>query len=137
MLTLREMFLHKPTDEFMAKVDEDALSAPREPAADSLDLGSIEQLGTPPEVRNARPQIPPSEIVDAARAAHTVGQVPAMEPWDAIRVGRRRGFRGFLDSIEYRWLLLLLSLYGPARQTREADPIEQLKRKYGRPPSKY
>jgi hypothetical protein len=38
------------------------------------------------------------------------------------------------DALAYwsRWLLL--QLFGPATQDRESDPIEQLKRRYGRPP---
>jgi hypothetical protein len=40
--------------------------------------------------------------------------------------------RGPLDALGFwsRWLLL--EMFGPATQDRESDPIEQLKRRYGR-----
>jgi hypothetical protein len=43
--------------------------------------------------------------------------------------------RSVVDSMEYWVKWTLLSLYGPASQDRDTDPIEQLKREYGRPPS--
>ncbi|MFA7323424.1 MAG: hypothetical protein WC005_03610 [Candidatus Nanopelagicales bacterium] len=137
MLTQREMFLQPPDDEYEAKAGEPGGSAPQQGTAAPADLGGLEQLGTPPEIRNSRPQIPASDAAFVARVVGTAGHVSAMEPWDAHPVGRRHGLRGFLDSIMYRWQLLLLSVYGPAEQTRQADPIEQLKRKYGRLPREY
>ena len=47
----------------------------------------------------------------------------------------RSRVRAMADSVEYWSKWTLLSLYGPATQDRESDPIEQLKREYGRPPS--
>jgi len=43
--------------------------------------------------------------------------------------------RSMIDSVEYWVKWTLISVYGPATQDRETDPIEQLKREYGRPPS--
>ena len=37
-------------------------------------------------------------------------------------------------SVEYWAKWTLLSLFGPAQQDREQDPIEILRREYGRPP---
>jgi hypothetical protein len=37
-------------------------------------------------------------------------------------------------SVEYWAKWTLLSLFGPAQQDREQDPIEILRRQYGRPP---
>lgn len=52
-------------------------------------------------------------------------------------VGRRRGLRGLWSSLAYWVQLAGLSLYGPASQPRASDPIERLKKKYGRPARKY
>jgi hypothetical protein len=43
--------------------------------------------------------------------------------------------RRVLDWFAYWSQWLLLSLFGPAQQDSASDPIEQLKRKYGRPSS--
>lgn len=43
--------------------------------------------------------------------------------------------RSWVDSVEYWTKYALLSVYGPAAQDRRSDPIERLKRQYGRPPS--
>ena len=40
-----------------------------------------------------------------------------------------------LRSASYWTQLALLELFGPATQDRQSDPVEQLKRRYGRPPS--
>lgn len=52
-------------------------------------------------------------------------------------VGRRSGLRGVWDSLAYWVQVAGLSVYGPASQPRASDPIERLKRKYGRPARKY
>ncbi|MDO8308677.1 MAG: hypothetical protein Q7V58_10030 [Actinomycetota bacterium] len=52
-------------------------------------------------------------------------------------MGRRRGLRGLWSSLAYWVQLAGLSLYGPASQPRASDPIERLKKKYGRPARKY
>ncbi len=44
--------------------------------------------------------------------------------------------RGALRNLSYWSQYALLTVFGPAQQTPETDPIEILKRKYGRPPSK-
>lgn len=50
-----------------------------------------------------------------------------------MRISTR--LRSVADSLEYWTKWALLTMYGPATQDRETDPIEQLKREYGRPPS--
>lgn len=81
------------------------------------------QLGTPADIRAAQPVEQPA---------------PAQETLDPHKVDesewreRRHGIAGLWDAIAYRVQLILLSVYGAGEQTREADPIERLKRKYGR-----
>lgn len=41
-------------------------------------------------------------------------------------------FRNGLRNISYWTQFLLLSVFGPAQQSKESDPIEILKRKYGK-----
>ena len=43
--------------------------------------------------------------------------------------------QGVIDSATYWAKWTLLNLYGPAIQRPEGDPIEKLKREYGRPPA--
>ena len=85
-------------------------------------------LGTPVEMRTANP-IPPES--SSLREQGT----PKM-PYQPMRP-RRHGFKGFLDSIAYAFQWTILSLFGAAELSREKDPIEQLKRRYGREPRKY
>lgn len=42
-----------------------------------------------------------------------------------------------VDWAAYWSQRLLLDVYGPATQGRDRNPVERLKRDYGRPPSKY
>ena len=55
--------------------------------------------------------------------------------WEVDVVELSTKVRAVVDSVQYWIKWTLLSLYGPATQDRESDPIEQLKREYGRPPS--
>lgn len=81
----------------------------------------LDQLGTPEDLRAPQPEVSSPQ--------------PVQEP--AAPEPRRRGFRGFLDTIAYGTKYALLSVFGAGEQPRESDPIERLKRKYGRPPRKY
>ena len=81
----------------------------------------LDQLGTPEHLRAPQPE----EVAPTAPA-----EPLAPEP-------RRHGFRGFLDTIAYGVKYALLSVFGAGEQPRESDPIERLRRKYGRPPRKY
>lgn len=92
------------------------------------DHSHIHQLGTPADIRAAQPVEEPSPARDALDP-HTIGDSEWRE--------RRHGLAGVWDSIAYRVQLALLSIYGPGEQTRAADPIERLKRKYGRAPREH
>jgi hypothetical protein len=48
-------------------------------------------------------------------------------------VGRRHGVQGVWDSVAYWTQFVLLSAYGPASQSEFSDPVQRLRRKYGRP----
>lgn len=85
------------------------------------DESGLEGLGTPPDLRAPQPEAPAPPT-----------PVPLPEP-----APRRRGFLGLMDSIAYGLQLFALSVWGTAEQPRESDPIERLKRKYGRSPRKY
>jgi hypothetical protein len=89
----------------------------------------LEGLGTPPEKRTSQVAGPRTPKADASvRDPHG-----ATDPVTADEyVGRRRGLGGLLDSIAYGFQLAVLSIYGPADQSGSADPVERLKRKYGR-----
>ena len=59
-----------------------------------------------------------------ARSAHATARIPTPRP-------RRHG--GLASSVSYGVRLGLLTLFGPATQDAEHDPIVALKREYGRP----
>lgn len=46
------------------------------------------------------------------------------------------GVRDVVGWISYGARYLALTLWGPASQDRSVDPLEELKRRYGRPPSR-
>lgn len=96
--------------------------------ADSHEQNPLEYLGTPVEMRAVNP-IPPES--DALRAQET-----PTAPYEPPRP-RRHGFMGLLDSIAYRAQLVVLTVFGAAELSREVDPIEQLKRRYGRDEREY
>jgi len=94
----------------------------------SQEQNPLAHLGTPAEMQSVNP-IPPEE--EALRAQET-----PTAPYEPPRP-RRRGFVGLLDSIAYRAQLAVLSVFGAAELSREVDPIEQLKRRYGRVEREY
>jgi len=97
------------------------------------DTSGIEQLGTPKEVRDARPALyPEHEALDAQAQVHPEVRADA-GPDDSVRQPRRRGLAGAWDSLAYGVQWLLLSVFGTGEQSRRADPIEKLRRRYGRP----
>ncbi|MDO9486670.1 MAG: hypothetical protein Q7K25_11495 [Actinomycetota bacterium] len=79
-------------------------------------------------MRTVNPITPESEALRA--------QPTPNAPYEPARE-RRHGFMGLVDSIAYYWQWTLLSVFGAAQLSREVDPIEQLKRRYGREPRKY
>lgn len=83
----------------------------------------LAHMGTPAEMRTVNP-IPPE--TQALRA-----QSMPKAPFEPVRA-RRHGLMGLMDSIAYRFQLVILSAFGAAELSREKDPIEQLKRRYGR-----
>lgn len=90
---------------------------------------SLDELGTPESIRAHREP-------HAERAPADPAVVDPHGATDAISaeeyVGRRGGIRGLWDSLAYGVQLAALSVYGPAPQSASADPVERLKRKYGR-----
>jgi hypothetical protein len=93
------------------------------------DEGDLARLGTPPEQRRPatsgpRPGPVPREVADPHGATDPITR-------DEY-VGRRHGLAGLWGSIAYWVQYVGLSIYGPAAQSEAADPIERLKRKYGR-----
>jgi len=92
------------------------------------DAQAFANLGTPPEVAQASP-VPPE--TDALRADPTP-MTPA-EP----RRERRRGISGLWDTIAYSVQWLIYTVFGAAQLDRDVDPIEQLKRRYGREERKF
>ena len=96
--------------------------------ATSTEVNPLAHLGTPAEMRTANP-IPEED--SRLRAQGT-----PETPYQRMRP-RRHGFQGVLDSIAYSFQWTVLSLFGAAELSREKDPIEQLKRRYGREPRKY
>jgi hypothetical protein len=93
----------------------------------------LDDLGTPADIRAPRdPQ--PTEPVDPSIAdPHGATDPISRDEY----VGRRGGLVGVWDSIAYWVQYALLSTYGTADQSEEADPVQRLKRKYGRPESRY
>jgi len=94
------------------------------------DDGGLDSLGTPeaarrPAVPHGRRQPAPREVADPHGATDPISS-------DEY-VGRRGGLAGGWDSLAYWVQFAALSIYGPAAQSESADPIERLKRKYGRP----
>ncbi|MDO8731409.1 MAG: hypothetical protein Q7L55_02395 [Actinomycetota bacterium] len=83
----------------------------------------LADLGTPAEMRSVN-QIPPED--EALRAQGT-----PTAPYEFARQ-RRHGFKGLRDSVAYYPQWAMLSVFGTAELSREVDPIEQLKRRYGR-----
>jgi hypothetical protein len=98
------------------------------PGVDGSASTGLEGLGTP---ENLRAQYPPTDPapIQSALDPHKIDASESHE--------RRRGLAGAWDSIAYHAQLVLLSIYGAGQTTREADPIERLKRKYGRAPRKH
>ncbi len=93
----------------------------------------IEQLGTPKDERDARPALyPEHEALDAQAEKHPeILADPG--PDDTVRQPRRHGLAGAWDTVAYGVQWLLLSVWGAGQQSRKADPIEKLRRRYGRP----
>ncbi len=100
--------------------------AKRNPSSD--DQNPLANLGTPAEMRSVNPIPPETE----ALRAQEIPSAP-IEP----RRQRRHGLAGLMDSIAYYVQWTLLSIFATAELSREKDPIEQLRRRYGREPRKY
>lgn len=98
------------------------------PQQDPSEQHPLAHLGTPEEMRSVNP-VPPE--ADALRA-----QEMPKAPVDPPRP-RRHGLAGLYDSIAYSFQYAVYSIFGAAELSRERDPIEQLRRRYGREPRKY
>ncbi len=112
----RSLEIEGEVNDMSAHHDQDRPATPQEPHP-------LAHLGTPAEMRSANP-IPPE--TQGLRAQ----EIPKA-PYEPPRP-RRHGFAGFIDSIAYRVQWAMLSVFGAAELSREKDPIEQLKRRYGR-----
>ncbi|MDP2013945.1 MAG: hypothetical protein Q8L05_06940 [Actinomycetota bacterium] len=101
-----------------------------EPAPDSSfdDPNPLANLGTPAEMRSVNPVT----AEDEALRAEDIPKAP-IEP----KRERRHGIAGLRDSVAYVFQWTTLSVWGTAELTRDKDPIEQLKRRFGRKPRKY
>lgn len=98
------------------------------------DDGRLDELGTPADMRaTGMPATDPGHVDREVSDPHGATVPISKEEY----VGRRGGLRGVADSLAYWFQLATLSIYGPAAQPRNADPIERLKRKYGRPGRRY
>lgn len=94
------------------------------------DDGDPDELRTPTGTRSTPdPARDPEPVSTDVSDPHG-----AMDPISRDEyVGRRGGVRGLWGSLAYWFQLAALSIWGPAPQRKGADPIERLKRKYGRP----
>lgn len=97
---------------------------------DSMDDDkSLDELGTPADIRaTAQPQ--PAAAPQYSRVTDPHGASDAISGEEYV--GRREGLQGLWDSLAYRVQLIGLSVYGPAPQSADTDPVQRLKRKYGR-----
>lgn len=97
---------------------------------DSMDDDrSLDELGTPADIRaTAQPQ--PAAAPQDSRVTDPHGASDAISGEEYV--GRREGLQGLWDSLAYRVQLIGLSVYGPAPQSADTDPVQRLKRKYGR-----
>lgn len=91
--------------------------------------GGLEDLGTPADIRAPREPSPVTEPT-SPQIADPHGATDAISSDEYV--GRRGGVRGLWDSLAYGVQLAALSIYGPAPQAADADPVVRLKRKYGR-----
>ena len=87
----------------------------------------LEELGTPPDLRAAQPDRPPAPRKQALDP-HKIDSQP--------KHARKHGLGAAWETLAYWTQYALLSVYGAGQQSRQDDPIERLRRKYGRPPRK-
>jgi hypothetical protein len=100
--------------------------------ASETDPGGLEELGTPREVRESRPALYPEHAaLDKQARAHPEVRAD-YGPDDSKPPARRGGLIGLWNSIAYGVQYAMLFVWGAGEQSRRADPIEKLKRRYGR-----
>jgi len=85
-------------------------------------------LGTPPQAAQVSP-VPAETDALRAQPTPTTPIEPARE--------RRRGLLGLWDTLAYSVQWLIYTVFGAAELDRDVDPIEQLKRRYGREQRKF
>jgi len=95
---------------------------------DSPETG-LESLGTPADLRAPQPPIDEPPLQDAP--------AELTEPLGDWHANKRHGIAGLWDSIAYGAQFVLLSIYATGDQPEQSDPVEKLRRKYGRPPRKF
>ncbi len=104
---------------------------------DEQDTGGLEGLGTPEAEREARPALyPEHEALDKQAATHP--EILATHgPDDSVPVAPRTGIAGLWNAIAFWAQYAVLFVWGAGSQSRAADPIERLKRRYGRAPREH
>lgn len=92
----------------------------------------LEEFGTPTEEREARPALYPEHAALDETARQHPELVPVYGPDDSQGPAPRTGLIGVWNTIAYYVQYAMLFVWGSASQTRATDPIERLKRRYGR-----
>lgn len=92
----------------------------------------LEELGTPKEVRDARPALYPEHAaLDEQGRRHPEVRAD-YGPDDTVAPAPRSGATGVWNTIAYYFQYAVLFVWGAGSQSRTADPIQRLKRRYGR-----
>lgn len=95
--------------------------------------GDLEKLGTPPQVRDGRPALYPEHAALDLQARRHPEIRADFGPEDGKPPATRHGLVGLWNTIAYGVQYAILFVWGAGEQSRTADPIEKLKRRYGRP----
>lgn len=92
----------------------------------------LEELGTPKDVRDARPALYPEHAVLDEEARKHPEIRAEYGPDDTAGPAPKTGATGVWNTIAYHFQYAVLFVWGAASQSNSADPIQKLKRRYGR-----
>lgn len=98
------------------------------------DESDLDELGTPQEEREERPALYPEHAALDDQAREHPEILADFGPDDSAPVAPRTGLMGAWNTVAYYVQYGLLFVWGAGSQSRAADPIEKLKRRYGRAP---
>ena len=101
-------------------------------SAHDPDDADLAALGTPKAERDARPALYPEDAALDENAERHPEVLADYGPDDTKPPAARSGAIGVWNAIAYYVQYGLLFVFGAGSQSRTADPIEKLKRRYGR-----